>query len=46
MVLRELFHGVHRFNDLQCELGVSAACVERLARLVDLGVAAVPYRPG
>ena len=49
MVLRELFHGVHRFNDLQRELAVSRSVLsERLARLVDLGVArAVPYQePG
>ena len=49
MVLRELFHGVHRFNDLQSELAVSRSVLsDRLARLVDLGVArAVPYQdPG
>ena len=49
MVLRELFFGVHRFNDLQRDLGVSRSVLsDRLARLVDLGVArAVPYQdPG
>ncbi len=49
MVLRELFFGIHRFNDLQRELGVSRSVLsDRLARLVDLGVArAVPYQePG
>ncbi len=49
MVLRELFFGVHRFNDLQRELEVSRSVLsDRLARLVDLGVArAVPYQdPG
>jgi len=49
MVLRELFFGVHRFNDLQRELGVSRSVLsDRLARLVELGVArAVPYQhPG
>ena len=49
MVLRELFFGVHRFNDLQRELGVSRSVLsDRLARLVDLGVVrAVPYQdPG
>ncbi len=40
MVLRELFFGVHRFNDLQRELEVSRSVLsDRLARLVDLGVA-------
>jgi DNA-binding HxlR family transcriptional regulator len=49
MVLRELFFGVHRFNDLQRDLGVSRSVLsDRLARLVELGVArAVPYQdPG
>ena len=49
MVLRELFFGVHRFNDLQRDLGVSRSVLSnRLGRLVDLGVArAVPYQdPG
>ena len=49
MVLRELFFGVHRFNDLQRELGVSRSVLsDRLARLVDLGVVrGVPYQhPG
>ena len=49
MVLRELFFGVHRFNDLQRDLGISRSVLsDRLARLVDLGVVrVVPYRePG
>ena len=49
MVLRELFFGVHRFNDLQRDLGVSRSVLsDRLARLVDLGVVrGVPYQdPG
>ena len=49
LVLRELFFGVHRFNELQRDLGISRSVLaERLARLVDLGVVrVVPYRePG
>lgn len=49
LVLRELFYGVHRFNDIQRDLGISRSVLtERLARLVELGVAkAVPYQePG
>src|SRR6478735_315836 len=49
LVLRELFYGVHRFNDMQTELGISRSVLtERLNRLVELGmVKAVPYQdPG
>jgi DNA-binding HxlR family transcriptional regulator len=49
LVLRELFFGVHRFNDLQRDLGISRSVLsDRLARLVDLGVVRiVPYQePG
>lgn len=49
LVLRELFFGVHRFNDIQRDLGISRSVLtDRLGRLVDLGVArAVPYQePG
>ena len=49
LVIRELFYGVHRFNDMQTELGISRSVLtDRLNRLVDLGVAkAVPYQePG
>ena len=49
LVLRQLFYGVHRFNDIQDGLGISRSVLsERLARLVELGVVrAVPYKePG
>jgi len=49
LVLRELFYGVHRFNDIQRDLGISRSVLtERLNRLVSLGVAkVVPYQqPG
>jgi DNA-binding HxlR family transcriptional regulator len=49
LVLRELFFGVHRFNEIQHDLGISRSVLtERLSRLVDLGVVRVaPYRePG
>ncbi len=49
LVLRELFYGVHRFNDMRTELGISRSVLtDRLTRLVDLGVVkAVPYQePG
>jgi DNA-binding HxlR family transcriptional regulator len=49
LVLRELFFGTHRFNEIQDDLGISRSVLtERLARLVALGVVrAVPYRePG
>src|SRR5215218_1791337 len=49
LVLRELFFGVRRFNEIQEHLGISRSVLtERLARLVDLGVVRVaPYRePG
>jgi DNA-binding HxlR family transcriptional regulator len=45
LVLRDLFAGRSRFDDLQGSLGCSRAVLtERLARLVDEGIAArVPY---
>jgi DNA-binding HxlR family transcriptional regulator len=49
LVLRELFFGVHRFNELQRDLGISRSVLtDRLARLVALGVVRVtPYQePG
>src|SRR6478736_2396634 len=49
LVLRELFFGVHRFNDIQTELGISRSVLtDRLNRLVELDVVrAVPYQePG
>jgi DNA-binding HxlR family transcriptional regulator len=49
LVLRELFFGVRRFNDIQADLGISRSVLaDRLARLVELGVIrAVPYQePG
>ena len=49
LVLRQLFYGVHRFNDIQDGLGISRSVLaDRLARLVDLEVVrAVPYKePG
>jgi DNA-binding HxlR family transcriptional regulator len=49
LVLRELFLGVRRFNDIQSELGVSRSVLsDRLARLTELGIVrAVPYQePG
>jgi DNA-binding HxlR family transcriptional regulator len=49
LVLRELFLGVRRFNDMQRELGISRSVLsDRLARLTDLGIVrAVPYQePG
>lgn len=49
LVLRELFFGVRRFNDLQRDLGISRSVLSaRLARLVELGVVrVVPYQePG
>ena len=49
LVLRELFFGVHRFNDIQRDLDISRSVLtNRLGRLVDLGVAkVVPYQePG
>jgi DNA-binding HxlR family transcriptional regulator len=49
MVLRELFFGVHRFNDIQRDLGISRSVLtERLCHLVDLGIVkTVPYQnPG
>jgi DNA-binding HxlR family transcriptional regulator len=49
LVLRELFYGVRRFNDIQTELGISRSVLtDRLNRLVELGVVrSVPYQePG
>jgi DNA-binding HxlR family transcriptional regulator len=49
LVLRELFFGVRRFNDIQADLGISRSVLaDRLARLVELGlIRAVPYQePG
>jgi DNA-binding HxlR family transcriptional regulator len=49
LVLRELFYGVRRFNDIQNDLGISRSVLtDRLARLVELGVARTePYQqPG
>lgn len=49
LVLRELFYGVRRFNDIQQDLGISRSVLtERLARLVEIGVARTePYQePG
>jgi DNA-binding HxlR family transcriptional regulator len=49
LVLRELFLGIRRFNDIQGDLGISRSVLAaRLARLVELGVVRpVPYQePG
>ena len=49
LILRELFYGVSRFDDLAADLGVSRAVLtERLAQLVTLGlIERTPYRePG
>jgi DNA-binding HxlR family transcriptional regulator len=49
LVLREVFLGVRRFNDMQTDLGISRSVLsDRLGRLVDLGVIRmVPYQePG
>lgn len=49
IVLRELFYGVRRFNEIQADLGISRSVLtDRLGRLVDLGVVrTVPYQePG
>ena len=49
LVLRELFLGVRRFNDIQGDLDISRSVLaDRLGRLVDLGVVrTVPYQePG
>jgi DNA-binding HxlR family transcriptional regulator len=49
LVLRELFLGARRFNEIQSDLGISRSVLaNRLARLVDMGVVrAVPYQePG
>ena len=40
MVLRELFFGVRRFNEIQTDLGISRSVLtNRLNRLIELGVA-------
>jgi DNA-binding HxlR family transcriptional regulator len=49
LVLRELFYGVRRFNDIQNVLGISRSVLtDRLARLVEIGVVRTePYQePG
>lgn len=49
LVLRELFFGVRRFNDMLTDLGISRSVLtSRLNRLVELGVVrTVPYQePG
>jgi DNA-binding HxlR family transcriptional regulator len=49
LVLREVFLGARRFNEMQADLGISRSVLsDRLARLVDLGVIRpVPYQePG
>lgn len=49
LVLRELFFGVHRFNEIQEELGISRSTLtDRLRRLTELGIVrTVPYQdPG
>ena len=49
LVLRELFFGVHRFNEMQDDLDISRSVLAaRLSRLTDLGVIRpVPYQePG
>src|SRR4030042_501770 len=40
LVLRELFYGVRRFNEIQTELGISRSVLtDRLNRLLELGAA-------
>lgn len=49
LVLREMFFGVRRFNEIQADLGISRSVLaSRLAKLVELGVIrTVPYQePG
>jgi DNA-binding HxlR family transcriptional regulator len=49
LVLRQLFFGVHRFNEIQDGLGISRSVLtDRLNRLLELGVIkTVPYQePG
>jgi DNA-binding HxlR family transcriptional regulator len=49
LVLRQLFYGVHRFNEIQDGLGISRSVLaDRLTRLAELDVVrAVPYKePG
>lgn len=49
LVLRELFFGVRRFNDIQGDLGISRSVLtDRLARLTAAGIVkTVPYQePG
>ncbi len=46
LVIRELFYGVRRFNDMQTELGISRSVLtDRLARLIRLDVVRTePYQ--
>lgn len=46
LILRDLFRGVHRFSELQGDLGIARNLLaDRLARLVDHGlVERVPYQ--
>jgi DNA-binding HxlR family transcriptional regulator len=46
LVLRDLFNGIHRFDDLAAHLGIARnVLTDRLARLTDSGLAErVPYR--
>ena len=48
LILREVFYGVTRFDDLRSELGVSSATLSnRIARLVEIGMLAKSrYREG
>lgn len=49
LVLREMFFGVRRFNEIQADLGISRSVLaNRLSKLLDLGVVrTVPYQePG
>lgn len=48
LVLRELFNGVHRFEDIQRHLGVSTSVLSRrLVEMVEYGLAdRIPYRSG
>jgi len=46
LILRDVFRGVHRFSELQADLGIARNLLtDRLGRLVDHGVLAkVPYQ--
>jgi DNA-binding HxlR family transcriptional regulator len=48
LILREVFHGVRRFDEMQRNLGISRAVLAaRLRRLVDAGLLRrTPYREG